>query len=67
MYVYIYNSRRYQRCISIFITVCATRDVCIIVGATRDVSVYIYNSRRYQRCISIFLIVGASRDVSVYL
>ena len=31
MYQYIYNSRRYQRCISIF----------IIVGATRDVSVYL--------------------------
>ena len=32
MYQYIYNSRRYQRCISIF----------IIVGVTRDVSVYVY-------------------------
>ena len=31
----------YQRCISIFITVCATRGVCIIVGVTRDVSVYL--------------------------
>ena len=31
MYHYIYNSRRYQRCISIF----------IIVGVTRDVSVYL--------------------------
>ena len=41
MYVYIYNSRRYQRCISIFITVCATRGVRIIVGVTRDVSVYL--------------------------
>ena len=29
--VYIFNSRRYQRCIIIF----------IIVGATRDVSVYV--------------------------
>ena len=53
MYQYIYNSRRYQRCISTFIIVGATRDVCIIVGATRGVSV----------CI----IVGATRDVSVYL
>ena len=41
MYVYIYNSRRYQICISIFITVGATRGVCIIVGVTRDVSVYL--------------------------
>ena len=41
MYHYIYNSRRYQRCISIFIIVVGTRDVCIIVGATRDVSVYL--------------------------
>ena len=43
MYVYIYNSRRYQRCISIFIIVGATRDVSvyIIVGVTRDVSVYL--------------------------
>ena len=31
MYQYIYNSRRYQRCISIF----------IMVGVTRDVSVYL--------------------------
>ena len=31
MYQYIYNSRRYQRCISIFIK----------VGVTRDVSVYL--------------------------
>ena len=31
MYQYIYNSRRYQRCISIF----------IIVGVTRDVSEYL--------------------------
>ena len=31
MYQYIYNSRRYQRCISMF----------IIVGVTRDVSVYL--------------------------
>ena len=31
MYQYIYNSRRYQRCIGIF----------IIVGVTRDVSVYL--------------------------
>ena len=31
MYQYIYNRRRYQRCISIF----------KIVGATRDVSVYL--------------------------
>ena len=31
MYQYIYNSMRYQRCISIF----------IIVGVTRDVSVYL--------------------------
>ena len=54
MYQYIYNSRGYQRCISIFIIVgttrqyisifiilVGTRDVCIIVGATRDVSVYL--------------------------
>ena len=41
MYQYIYNSRCYQRCISIFIKVGVTRDVCIIVGATRDVSVYL--------------------------
>ena len=32
---------RYQRCISIFIIVVSTRDVCIIVGVTRDVSVYL--------------------------
>ena len=57
MYQYIYNSRCYQRCISIF----------IIVGATRDVSVCMYNSRCYQRCISIFIIVGVTRDVSVHL
>ena len=41
MYQYIYNSRCYQRCISIFITVGVTRDVCIKVGVTRDVSVYL--------------------------
>ena len=41
MYQYIYNSRCYQRCISIFIIVGATRDVCITVGATKDVSVYL--------------------------
>ena len=35
MYQYIYNSRRYQRCISTFIIVGATRDV------SRDVSVYL--------------------------
>ena len=39
MYQYIYNSRCYRRCISIFIIVGVTREVCIIVGATRDVSV----------------------------
>ena len=55
MYQYIYNSRCYQRCISIFIIVGEMYQRCmfIIVGATRDVSVYI--------------IVGATRDVSVYL
>ena len=37
----LYNSRRYQRCISIFIIVVGTRDVCIIVDVTRDVSVYL--------------------------
>ena len=31
MYQYIYNIRRYQRCINIF----------IIVGVTKDVSVYL--------------------------
>ena len=41
MYQYIYNSRCYQRCISIFIIVGVTRDVYIIVGVTRDVSVYL--------------------------
>ena len=41
MYQYFYNSSRYQRCISIFIIVGVTRDVCIIVGATRDISVYL--------------------------
>ena len=66
MYLYIYNSRRYQRCISIFITVCATRGVCIIV-VLPEMYQYIYNSRCYQRCISIFITVGVTRDVSVYL
>ena len=47
MYQYIYNSRRYQRCISIFIIVGATRDVSvyfIIVGRLPEMYQYIYNS-----------------------
>ena len=41
MYQYIYNSSRYLRCISIFIIVVGTRDVCIIVGVTREVCIYL--------------------------
>ena len=64
MYQYIYNSRCYQRCISIFIVVGAMYQY--IYNSSRYQRC-MYNSRRYQRCISIFIIVGVTRDVSVYL